>query len=140
MSYNKQQQKRATFEDVCKAQEQIIAIIDECIEENKPLDLKDRKRFFNTYRLATLGLGSEFQFFIKGKLRTYNLKHVGHAVYWIAYRESNKVKMGDEYIEISEFWLKLRDMLFIIFDPAIETAIKISKEQTYLGISEAAEV
>lgn len=136
----KNQQKRATFEDVCKSQDMLIDLIDNCIDENKPLAVKDRKKFRNVFRLATLGLGSEFTFIINGKNKSYDLGHVGHAANWIAYRDNSKVLIGEEYIEIKFFWLKLRDMLFVIFDYAIETAIKISKEQTRLGISEAAEV
>lgn len=136
----KQQQHRATFEDVFNAQDELITIIDECIEENKPLDKTRRKDFIKTFRLATLGIGSEYQFVIMGKTRSYTLKHVGHAAYWIAYRTSSKVEIGDDIIDIRDFWLKLRDMLFLIFDPAVETAVKISKEQTQFGTSEAAEV
>jgi len=136
----KKSQKRATFEDVCFAQDSLIEFVDVCIAENKPLDIADRKKFRNNFRLATLGLGSEFTFIINGKKETYNLGHVGHAAYWIAYRTDKIVTIGEEKIEIKYFWLKLRDMLFTIFDHAIETAIKISKEQTRLGSSEAAEV
>lgn len=136
----KQQQKRATFEDVCKAQDSLINIIDKCIEENRCLTKAERDRFRNIYRLGTLGLGSEFDFVIKGEKKSYKLGHVGHAANWIAYRDNNIISIGEDNIEIKFFWLKLRDMLFTIFDYSIETAIKISKEQTHLGISEPAEV
>jgi len=136
----KKSQKRATFEDVCIAQDSLIACIDICIDKNKPLDRKDRNRFRNDFRLATLGLGSEHVFVINGIKKSYNLGHVGHAARWIADRTNFLVDIGDEQIEIKFFWLKLRDMLYTIFDPAIETAIKISKEQTRLGASEPAEV
>lgn len=129
----KKQQKRATFEDVGLAQDKLLSLIDECIEENKPLDEKNRKQFIRSYRLATLGLGSEFRFVLNGRKQGYDMGCLGHAAYWIAYQNSNIICIKDEDIRIEKFWLKLRDMLFMVFDPAIELAVKISKEQNIYG-------
>jgi hypothetical protein len=123
-----EQQKRATFEDVCKAQDTLIDLIDECIKKNKPLTPRDRKKFINTFRLATLGLGSEHIFYIKGKNKGYNIGHVGHAAYWLSYRTDAIITLNKDVFEIRDFWLKLRDYCFNIFSHAQEMSIKISKE------------
>ena len=129
----KKLQRRATFEDVGNAQDIVLDFIDECIKENRPLNVDERKFFIENLRLATLGLTTEYGFIMDGKNKKYDLKHVGHAACWLAYRQDNPVKLGDEFINISEFWKKLRDMLFLIFPHAIETSIKISREQKFTG-------
>ena len=134
------QQKRATFEDVCVAQDKLIDMLDKCIEDNKPLSVKERKYFIQLFRVATLGLGSEMMFFIKGESKGYKIGHVGHAAYWLAYRDGPMVALGRDVFEIREFWLKLRDYCFQIFSLSQEMSIKISKEQVRFGSSEAAKV
>ena len=129
----KKQQKRATFEDVSISQDYLIELINECIEENKCLAVKDRKKFIRAYRNATLGLGSEYKFIINGRNQSYDFGHLGHAAYWIAYRNNPVISIKNENIKIKQFWLKFRDMCFVVFDPAIELAVKISKEQNIYG-------
>ena len=135
----KQESKRATFEDVGTAQDVILDFVDKCIDDNRTLTKDERKKFTRNLRLATLGMGTEYRFLMKGRKKTYDLKHVEHAAYWLAYRTKNPVDMDEEKIEIALFWRTLRDMLFLVFPHAIETSIKISKEQLeYLkGQSEA---
>jgi len=103
-----EQQKRATFEDVCNAQDHLLTLIDNHIQRNKPLKKDERKKFVNAFRLATLGLGSEYFFYIQGKNKGYNIGHVGHAAYWLAYRNETIVTLGHDTFEIKDFWLKLR--------------------------------
>jgi len=123
-----EQQKRATFEDVCKAQDRLLTLIDKHIQNNEPLKKGERKKFIDTFRLATLGLGSEHFFYIEGKNKGYKIGHVGHAAYWLAYRNETIVNLGKDTFEIKEFWLKLRDYCFTLFSHAQEMSIKISKE------------
>jgi len=122
------QQKRATFEDVCIAQDILTDFIDTCIEKNEPLNKENRKKFINSFRLSTLGLGSEKTFSIQGKHQLYNLGHVGHAAYWLAYQTKNPVHLGSDVFEMEQLWLHLRDLCFSIFPFAQEMSIKISKE------------
>jgi len=58
----------------------------------------------------------------------YNIGHVGHAAYWLAYRNETIVTLGHDTFEIKDFWLKLRDYCFTLFSPAQELSVKISKE------------
>jgi hypothetical protein len=123
-----EQQKRATFEDVCKAQDDLVDFLDECIKKNQPLQKKERNKFIKIFRLATLGLGSEHLFFIEGHMKGYTVGHVGHAAYWLAYQTKNTIQLGQDIFEIRDFWLLLRDYCFQIFSAAQELSIKISKE------------
>lgn len=136
----KQQQRRATFEDVSQAQDKLLKIVDRCIQEKRCLKKSERKNFFRKYRWATLGVDSKMNINIQGEKKSYNLGHVGHAAYWLAYQQQNVVSMGDEQIEIQVFWKKLRDKLFYIFPVALRMAVKMSKEQTRFGPAEAAKV
>lgn len=131
-------QKRATFEDVCKAQDSLLYFLDDCIENSRVLDKKNRVTFIRLFRLATLGIGSEHNFVIVGKCKSYHLGHVGHAAYWIAYRNVSDVRLGDEVFDIRLLWLQLRDCCFQLFPKAQEISIKISKEQTRFGSAEPA--
>jgi len=133
----KGQQKRATFEDVCRAQDKLLAFIDKCIDDNKALNKYERKEFIEHFRFATLGLGSEHIFIITSEKRSHTIGNVGHAAYWLAYRTNTPISLSDDVIEIKDFWLKLRDYCFKIFPLAQEMSIKISKEQTRFGSSEA---
>lgn len=133
----KEQQKRATFEDVCNAQDKLLVFIDKCIQNNKPLDSSERLMFIRLFRHATLGLGMEYMFTIRGDNKTYNLDHVGHASYWLAYRTDGIVVIGADSFEIKRLWLRLRDYCFKIFPQAQQMSIKISKEQTRMGTSVA---
>jgi len=136
----KQQSKRATFIDVGISQEKILKYIDNCIEENKPLDKKERLKFLRLFRMSTLGLGSDYTFLYNGKQKTYNLDHVAHAAGWLAYQEKTQVKLGDENIEIKELWIKLRDYLLIVFPHADTLSTKISQEQIHLGTASSGKV
>ena len=134
------QQKRATFEDVCNAQDRLLIFIDECINNNIPLSSEKRNEFISLFRIATLGLGAEHAFYIQGKHMNHTLGDVGHAAYWLAYRTEQMVVLSHDFFEIKEFWLKLRDYCFKIFSQAQELSIKISKEQTWLGPAKAGRV
>lgn len=135
------EQKSARFNDVGKSQEIVLKILDQAIEENRILTEKERDKFIKHMRVATLGLGTEHRFIIKGKNQSYDLNHVGHVSYWLSYQKTNKIQMGSEdTIEIKEFWKILRDHFWQIFPYADFTSIKISKEQTHMGISKAGEV
>jgi len=134
------QQKRATFDDVCRAQDKLLFFINECIKKNIILTDTNRQTFIESFRLATLGLGAERRFFIQGNCQRYDLGHVGHAAYWLAYRDTNPVTLGVDLIPIRMFWLRLRDECFYLFPKAQEMSIKLSKEQTYMGPAKAGEV
>lgn len=136
----KQQSKRASFIDVGFAQDKLRKYIDDCIEYNKPLDKNERNKFIKLLRDSTLGLGINYPFLYSGKLKTYDLNHVEHAAYWLAYKEKNPVRLGDEEIEIKNLWLKLRDNLFIIFPHAVTLGFKISQEQIRFGTAKAGKV
>ena len=123
-------QLRATYEDVDIAQDKIRKYVDKCINNNIPLGKEEREDFINLISPATLGLGTEYSCFIEGKQQIYDLDHVEHFAYWLAYQEQNPVVMrSGEEIEMQKLWKKLRDLLFIVFPYAIEMSIKISKER-----------
>jgi len=132
------QQKRATFEDVCAAQDILDDLIEKIIEENKPLNDIDNKKFKKYFRVATLGLGSEFRFLLRGKKGVHDLGNAGHAARWLLKQKKNPIMLTNpaEKIELKECWNQLWDVLDKLYDPALETSIKISKEQTHFGTSE----
>jgi len=129
------QQKRATFEDVCNAQDVLDVLIKKIIQTNKPLTEMEIHTFKKNFRLATLGLGAEFKFLLKGKKGVHDLGNAGHATRWLLKQKVNPVCVINpiEYIELKECWRQLWDVYDKIYDPALETSIKISKEQTWLG-------
>jgi len=138
---HRQQSKRATFEDVGAAQDKLRVFVDECIEQNKILNEKEREYFIRLFREATLGFGANHKFTIESKNKSYSLLSVGHAANWIAYQMKTPISMRDgEQIDIKMFWWRLRDELFTIFDEAIHLSVKISQEQIKMGVSQAAEV
>ena len=135
-----QQQKRATFEDVSNAQNQLRSFIDNCIQQNKVLTTQERERFIRLLQTATLGIGTETRFYIKGKQGKYLFGHVGKAAYDIAYTNTNFIVIYNEIFPIKTLWAALRNYLFDIYDHAIALAIRISQEQTRMGPSQPGEV
>jgi hypothetical protein len=136
MNMKKEQQKRATFEDVCNAQDKLQYFLDDHIDNNKVIDVKKRLYFIKLFRLATLGLGCEFTFTVTSDTGSYSMGHVAHAAYWLSYRDdADNVVIGGGVFTIGECWLHLRDYCFQIFPLAQQMSIKISKEQTYMGPS-----
>jgi len=129
----KPQSKRATYLDVKRSQLNLLELVNECIEENRPLRQKERNDFYNILSDSTLGLGIKYRFLYNGKKQTYDLGHMEHAAMWIAYRDKNIVSLKYETVEIKELWKKLRDLLFQIFPYAKTFSTKISQEQIHLG-------
>ena len=134
------QQRRATFEDVSKAQDKLDALIEQFITQNKPLTNNERKNFTRYFRLATMGLAGEYSFFLKGEHGTHNLLTAGKAARWLSKRKTNPVQLYNptETMILSDCWKQLWDTLDKIYDPALEMSIKISQEQTHRGSSEPA--
>lgn len=131
----KKQQKRATFEDVCSAQDVLDDLIEQAIKKDGPLSDKNKKKFKTNFRLATLGLSSEYRFLLRGNNGTYDMGHVGHAFRWLVKRTKNPIVFdnGEDKIKLKDCWIQLWDYLDKIYDPALETSIKISKEQNIYG-------
>lgn len=137
----KQQQRRATFEDVRHAQNTIRVWIDGLILKNKPLTENEREKFIKLMQLASLGIGTAEIFMITTREKTHNFPHIESALYWVCYQENAKVKLGNETIQIKEIWKKIKTKwCFEIFPYALQESIKISKEQTHLGAATAKEV
>ena len=136
------QQKRATFNDVGNAQDKLDRLIKDIITNNKPLDASEQKQLKKTFRLATLGLCSEHQFFLKTSKGVHDLGHAGHAFRWLIKQTKNPVVFHnpEEHIALKEIWQQLWDVFNKVYDPALNVSIKISKEQTHFGPSEPAEV
>lgn len=137
----KQQQKRATFQDVGQSQDLLRQKIDDLIKENRPLTTQEREAFIHNFREATLGFGANHIFKIAKQGKSYSIGSVGHAALWISYRETNPVVMTDGIsIEIKELWKELRLSLFTVFDEAVHLSVKISQEQIHVGPSKAGTV
>jgi len=138
----KKQSKRATFEDVRNAQKKFREFLDNLIENNRPLEIKERNKYFNLLAMSTLGIGIE----LKEKLMIQDdsgFKHVlGDFEYvagWIAYQEKNKITIGgspdEKTIEIWKIWFSIRDMFLKVRGYALKMSVKISAEQIKLGRS-----
>jgi len=136
------QSKRATYNDIAEAQDKLRHLIDRLITEKRPLQNdKERERFIKLVRDATFGMGTETSLIVRGRQRTYNLKHMQHAAYWLAYQKDTPVLFdGGEAIEIEKLWRELRDRFFIVFPNALAMAARMSQEQTHLGAARAAKV
>lgn len=144
----KKQSKRATFEDVNNAQKEFRKLLDNLIEENRPLrDIKERNRYFNLLAMSSLGIGNELkeQFCIMGGNGfCHILGDYEYVAGWMAYQENVKVLVGkhpdEEKIDIYKIWSELRNMFLKVRGYALKLSAKISAEQVKLSRSSPAEL
>jgi len=148
MSYTKGSQLRATFNDTKKAQESLRVCLDKLEEKNEYV--KDRKTFFALLANSLLGLDFEKSctIFLPNK-SVMRVNRLGRFIRELAYVENDMDlmflndkyhKLSSEVFNISDVWHGLKFEVFGIFPEALAMSIRISKEQTRLGASEAAEV
>lgn len=120
--------KRATFEDVGIAQTYIRQLIEECIRENRPLNLAERERFIDVFRKATLGLGSKYKYRLYGRKKIYYFENIGEAAYRIAKLNDSIVDLGYEKLPIKVFWHELLSHLLRLFPEVDKMSVEISRE------------
>lgn len=139
----KKTQIRATYTDVCNAQDKLRKMIDVFIQEKRAIqNINERERFIFFLREATRGLGTQHKILFKGEKQTYDFGHAEHFAYILAYETEQQVTIQQtgEKIPIEKLWITLRDALFHIFPYAVTMSTQISHEQIKLGVSKAAEV
>lgn len=130
--------KRATFEQVQKAQEDLIFAkdgIDKLIELNETISPDSRSEFFRRLAYSLLGKGLDYPVILIFKGNRYNLGSVSEFSRKMAYytdtnNKKQKIKLKGEYVEIPncELWKALREALYKPMDEALTLALKSSAE------------
>ena len=146
MSSTKPSQKRATYDDVKKAQEQLRVLIDELEMENRCI--VDKKKFFSLLADSLLGLDYEKEVLIFLPDSTVlRIKNLGKFLRHLAYVDSlcfdflkQYNKISDSDVCFSDIWRDLKFEIFGLYPEALNMSAKMSKEQTHLGASEAGQV
>lgn len=125
--------KRATFEEVNKAQlELIFDILEELIEKKETVDKKSRKVFFDLFAFALLGKGLEYDFIFHYRGNKYNLGSLSAiARQMVFHTDKNPViqlKSTKEKVPIELLWISLRDNLYKPMDEALTLGLRSSAE------------
>ena len=149
-SSNKASQFRATLEDTKKKQRLFRKKLLELIADNRALIDSERDKFLDLLADSNFGLGTvECVFWLRDgkKIRVDNLeKFIRDLVY---YNES--VVDGDFFffslgnysgfsVPIGDLWRNILSKCGGVNAEALAMSVRISKEQTRLGVSEPAEV
>lgn len=142
-------QLRATFKDTKKNQEKLRLKLDELDLNNKFIIPDERGTFFELLSDSLLG----FDYDKKTKIRLpddnyIHIDNVGEFIRRLSYYTSDKVdydffkyyNLHCKNIDIGSIWHELKFFVFGIYPEAIAMSVRISKEQTHLGPSEAGKV
>ena len=131
---------RATFSDVLDSQERLRSIISRLAAENRCLTVDEQSEFFREFAHATYGLGRDAPFKIFIDHDIYSLQNVEFAGRWIATRTSTRVQIPNvfgsdfsPFIDISVLWLRLLELLFLVFPIALDRSSSMSKERDATG-------
>lgn len=149
MDSNEEIQLRATFRDTKKHQESLRKEFDRLDLNNLYIHIDERGKFFELLDDALLG----FDYDKKTKLllpdgNYLHIDNVGGFLRRLAYYDNNKVdydffkyyNIQCKNIDIGSIWHEIKFFIFGIYPEAISMSVRISKEQTHLGPSEAGEV
>ena len=125
---------KPTFEAVKQAQNGLRVLLLKLIDENRALNKKEQKQYFDLIAYSTLGLGTVTQFKIFND-RIYTMKNIECAARWLGIQTKNKISFPGELgsedsdpIAIKLFWQRLLEYLFQIFPLALDKSISMSKE------------
>jgi len=146
----KEQQKRATFEDTKTKQRQFRHKLNILINEKRPVTSDERDKMFDLYADANLGLGTgeTILWLSNGKtIRVPNFeKFVRDLFYWeqpIVTGEFFSFALGTYHnyeVSIDELWKQIRSKTDGVGAEALAQSIRMSKEQTHFGPSNAGKV
>jgi len=142
-------QRRATFLDTLKAQEELRKELDRLELENDIVT--NRSEFFRLIGSALLGLESEKECNITLPDGTsIHIQNIGKFIRHLAYYPDNIVThdflklywtvFKEQHVNISDIWCEIKYIVFGIYPEALAMSVRISKEQTYFGPSVAAKV
>ena len=149
----KEKQVRATFQDTLRYQLQLREIFDILDKENRPIHDEERENYFE--KLARALLGHDFEkehVLIIKKTDVLIIKNLGGLLRQLAYEDGEKIdrktleihgkfeSIKNSYYDFSDIWHGLKFIIYGIFPEAILTSVKISKEQTHLGVSDSGKV
>lgn len=128
-------QIRLTLEDTLKFQDKLKEKLKILISENRPLEYKEKKAFFELITKALLSQGStDPVYFVKedGWFIFASAQNLAHR---LADIKTNKVKLRtnrpeqvEVVIDISELWRFLYDKFLFLFPQACSEALHISAE------------
>ena len=126
--------KRATFEEVNKAQlELIFDVIQEAIEKKDYIGKKSRRDYFDLFAFALLGkcVGHDFIFEYEGG--RYNLGSLSSFARKMSFFDEKEpmidLKGKKIRVPIELLWVALRDNLYDPMDEALTLALKSSPER-----------
>lgn len=125
--------KRATFEEVNKAQlELIFDILEKLIEKKETVDKESRRVFFDLFAFALLGKGLEYEFIFYYNGDKYNLGSLSAiARQMVFHTDKNPViqlKDVRKKVPIELLWMALRDNLYKPMDEALTLGLRSSAE------------
>jgi len=126
--------KRATFEEVNKAQlELIFDVIQEAIEKKDYIDDKSRRSYFDLLAFALLGKSVTHDFIFEYKRGKYNLGSLSTFARKMSFFDEKEpeidLKGKKERVPIEILWIALRDNLYDPMDEALTLALKSSPER-----------
>jgi len=141
-------QKRATFNDTLHYQENLRNELDRLEQENDIV--QDEGKFFELLGRALLGLDAEADTIIRTPEGIdITIINVGKFIRKLTYYDKNIITQDflKEYTSfeikpfpISKLWREIKHSIFGVYPEALKMSIKMSKEQTHYGPSDAAKV
>ena len=128
-------QVRLTLEDALKYQEKMKEKLKILISENRALEYKEKKLFFEMLSKSLLSQGASEQCYFVYQNGWFIFASVQNLAHRLADLSSNKVKLKtnkpeqvEVIVDISELWRFMYDKLLYLFPQACSEAIHISAE------------
>lgn len=125
--------KRATFEEVNKAQlELIFDNIKILSEKNETVSPNSRRDFFDLFAFALLGKGIDYDFIFQYENGSYNLGNLSVFARKLCFFETSnpviQLKASKKNVPIHLLWDALRDNLYKPMDEALTLGLRSSAE------------
>jgi len=125
--------KRATFEEVNKAQLVFIFdVIQKAIEDKEYIDKESRREYFNLFAFALLGMGVNHDFVFEYEGGRYSLGSLSSFVRKMPFFDEKTPKINLKGVKIrvpiEKLWMALQDNLYEPMDEALTLALRSSAE------------
>ena len=137
MKYKHDQEKqvRLTLEDALKYQDKLKEKLKILISENRPLEYKERKPFFEMLTKALLSQGATDPVYFVKDTGWFIFSSAQNMTHRVADIKTNKIKLRTNrpenveiVVDISELWQYLYDKFLYYFPQACSEALHISAE------------
>jgi len=150
MTSDKESQIRATFKDTKKSQKEFRDILNNLIKHNKPIDVDKREKFLDVVADSNFGLGTKELVFYLNNGKCLKIDNFEEFIRGLVYYDKSVVggefffkilgRYKDYNVDIGELWEHIRIRCGGVWAEALAMSVRISKEQTHFGPSEAARV